>query len=53
MIDHVWRERLALSDRLVALKASAVPFTLASGLESLRRYGIATAKGLRDRIRSR
>ncbi len=53
MIDHVWRERLTLSDRLVSLKASAVPFTLASGLESLRRYGIATAKGLRDRICSR
>jgi len=53
MIDHIWRERLAVSDRLIALKASAVPFTVASGLESLRRYGIATAKSLRDRIRSR
>jgi CelD/BcsL family acetyltransferase involved in cellulose biosynthesis len=53
MIDHIWRERLTLSDRLVALKTSAVPFALAGGLESLRRYGIATAKSLRDRIRSR
>ena len=53
MIDHVWRERLTLSDRLIALKPSAMPFSLACGIESLRRYGIATAKDLRDRIRSR
>jgi CelD/BcsL family acetyltransferase involved in cellulose biosynthesis len=53
MINHIWRERLSLSDRLIALKPSAVPFSLACGLESLRRYGIATAKDLRDRIRRR
>ena len=53
MINHIWRERLSLSDRLIALKPSAMPFSLASGMESLRRYGIATAKDLRDRIRRR
>ena len=53
MIDHIWRERLSLSDRLIALRPSAVPFSLACGIESLRRYGIATAKDLRDRIRRR
>jgi CelD/BcsL family acetyltransferase involved in cellulose biosynthesis len=53
MINHIWRERLSLSDRLIALKPSAMPFSLACGLESLRRYGIATAKDLRDRIRRR
>jgi CelD/BcsL family acetyltransferase involved in cellulose biosynthesis len=53
MINHIWRERLSLSDRLIALKSSAIPFPLASGMESLRRYGIATAKDLRDRIRRR
>jgi CelD/BcsL family acetyltransferase involved in cellulose biosynthesis len=53
MINHIWRERLSLSDRLIALKPSAVPFGMARGLESLRRHGIATAKSLRDRIRNR
>jgi CelD/BcsL family acetyltransferase involved in cellulose biosynthesis len=53
MINHIWRERLSLSDRLIALKPSAIPFSLACGMESLRRYGIATAKDLRDRIRRR
>ena len=53
MINHVWRERLTLSDRLIALKPSAMPFSVTCGLESLRRYGIATAKSLRGRIRSR
>lgn len=53
MIDHIWRERLVLGDRLIALKPSALPFNVACGLESLRRYGIATAKSLRDRLRSR
>jgi CelD/BcsL family acetyltransferase involved in cellulose biosynthesis len=53
MINHLWRERLSLSDRLIALKPSAMPFSLARGMESLRRYGIATARDLRDRIRRR
>jgi CelD/BcsL family acetyltransferase involved in cellulose biosynthesis len=53
MINHLWRERLLLSDRLIALKPSAMPFSLGRGMESLRRYGIATARDLRDRIRRR
>jgi hypothetical protein len=53
MIDHVWRERLALSDRLIALRPSAMPFTLVCWIETLRRSGLAAAKALRDRIRGR
>ena len=53
MIDHVWRERLTLSDRLIALKPSALPFAFARGAESLHRSAIATAKAVRDRIRKR
>jgi hypothetical protein len=51
MIDHIWRERLPLHDRLIALRPSAVPFPLARGIETLRRSAIAAAKALRDRIR--
>jgi CelD/BcsL family acetyltransferase involved in cellulose biosynthesis len=53
MIDHVWRERLALSDRLIALRPSAVPFALACRIEALRRSAIAGAKAVRDRLRRR
>ena len=53
MIDHVWRERLALSDRLIALRPSAMPFALACWIETLRRSAIAAARALRDRIRNR
>jgi CelD/BcsL family acetyltransferase involved in cellulose biosynthesis len=53
MIDHLWGERLALSDRLIALRPTALPFALACRLETLRRSGFAVAKGLRDRLRPR
>ncbi len=53
MIDHVWRERLALSDRLIELRPSAMPFALACGIETARRGAIAAAKALRDRLRRR
>jgi CelD/BcsL family acetyltransferase involved in cellulose biosynthesis len=53
MIDHVWRERLALSDRLIALRPSLMPFALVCWIETLRRSGLAAAKALRDRIRDR
>jgi hypothetical protein len=53
MIDHVWRERLALSDRLIALRPSAVPFALACRIEALRRSAIAGAKAVRDCLRRR
>jgi hypothetical protein len=52
MIDHLWRERLALADHLFAVRAVPIAFWLASGFEQLRRTAIAAAKGLRDRIRA-
>jgi hypothetical protein len=51
MIDHVWRERLAVSDRLIEVKPQAIPFGLTCKLEELRRAAIAKAKVLRDKIR--
>jgi hypothetical protein len=54
MIDHIWRERLALADRLLCIgpgKSSA--FALAHALETLRRSVITTAKTLRDRAKRR
>jgi CelD/BcsL family acetyltransferase involved in cellulose biosynthesis len=53
MIDHVWRERLALSDRLIALRPAAAPFALACGVEALRRAAIAAAKAVRQHLRGR
>jgi CelD/BcsL family acetyltransferase involved in cellulose biosynthesis len=53
MIDHVWRERLVLSDRLIALRPSVVPFALACGVETLRRSALTAAKAARDRLRVR
>jgi hypothetical protein len=49
MIDHVWRERLALSDRLIAVKPSWT-FALACRFERLRRGLIDAAKRVRDRL---
>ena len=51
MIDHIWRERLALCDRLIAVKRSALPFALVCRIETLRRAALAAAKSLRDRLR--
>ena len=53
MIDHIWRERLALVDRLIAVRASAGTFALACGIEKLRRGGVGTARALRNRLRGR
>jgi CelD/BcsL family acetyltransferase involved in cellulose biosynthesis len=53
MIDHIWRERLALGDRLIALRPSAVPFALTCRIETLRRSAIAGAKAMRDSLRNR
>jgi CelD/BcsL family acetyltransferase involved in cellulose biosynthesis len=50
MIDHVWRERLALCDRLIAVRPQA-PFARARYLEAVRSLAIAQAKSLRDRLR--
>jgi len=49
MIDHIWRERLALGDRLVELRPGA-RFTRARRLELVRRAAIAAAKELRARL---
>jgi CelD/BcsL family acetyltransferase involved in cellulose biosynthesis len=52
MIDHLWRERLALTDLLIApSRASLTQFRFARHLESLRRALIAAAKTARDRIK--
>jgi CelD/BcsL family acetyltransferase involved in cellulose biosynthesis len=47
MIDHIWRQRLALCDRLIALRPGA-PFAVARRLEGLRTAVIAAAKRVRD-----
>ncbi len=50
MIDHLWRERVALCDRLIAVRPQA-PFAPARALEALRTAAIAGAKTLRRRFR--
>jgi hypothetical protein len=52
MIDHLWRERLSLGDRLIALRPGAVPFGLACAVEAARRSAVAAARAVRDRVRS-
>jgi CelD/BcsL family acetyltransferase involved in cellulose biosynthesis len=54
MIDHIWRERLMLSDRLICIgPGDTFAFALACALESCRRASIAAAKSLRDLVRRR
>ena len=49
MIDHVWRERLALADRLVSVgRGTSFAFALVRALEQMRRAAIGGAKALRD-----
>jgi len=49
MIDHLWRERLALADLLIAPSAAGMgQFRIARHLETLRRALIASAKRVRD-----
>jgi CelD/BcsL family acetyltransferase involved in cellulose biosynthesis len=49
MIDHLWRERLAIGDLMVAIRpGNDAAFALARRLEHLSRVAIATAKRLRD-----
>jgi CelD/BcsL family acetyltransferase involved in cellulose biosynthesis len=50
MIDHIWRERLPLCDRLIAVRPQA-PIARARLLEAVRSLAIAQAKSLRDRLR--
>jgi hypothetical protein len=52
MIDHVWRERLALADRLLCVsQARSFNFALVCAFETSRRAAIDGAKRLRDLIR--
>ena len=52
MIDHLWRERLALSDLLIAPSAEALTqLHVARHLETLRRALISAAKFVRDHAR--
>jgi CelD/BcsL family acetyltransferase involved in cellulose biosynthesis len=50
MIDHIWRERLALCDRMVAVRPQA-PFWYARRMELLRSAAIAVARSVRGRFR--
>ena len=49
MLDPLWRERLPLCDRLIAVRPDAA-FGRGRRLETLRRVTIATAKTLRQRV---
>jgi hypothetical protein len=52
MIDHIWRERLALSDRLIGVSpAGAASFALARALETGRGALVAAAKRTRHLLR--
>jgi CelD/BcsL family acetyltransferase involved in cellulose biosynthesis len=52
MIDHLWAERLALTDMLIAPGPAALSqFNIARHLETLRRVLISTAKTVRDKLR--
>ncbi|HYA05192.1 MAG TPA: GNAT family N-acetyltransferase [Xanthobacteraceae bacterium] len=52
MIDRMWRERLTLCDRLIAVRPDA-PFSQVRRLETLRRIAVATAKSIRRPLRGR
>ena len=52
MIDHVWRERLVLADRLISVgPGGAMAFGLAGTLEASRRAAIRGAKAVRGLLR--
>jgi hypothetical protein len=50
MIDHIWRERLTLSDQIISVGA-AYPFVCACLLEGCRRIFMALAKSLHHLLR--
>jgi hypothetical protein len=52
MIDHVWRERLPLCNRMLGVRQQA-PFSIGRRLEALRSAAIAGAKSMRDSMRQR
>ena len=49
MINEIWRERLALCDRLIALRPRA-PFAFACRFEALRNAAIAGVKAMCGRL---
>jgi CelD/BcsL family acetyltransferase involved in cellulose biosynthesis len=54
MIDHVWRERLVLADRLISPgPGRRLGFGLTCGLEGLRRRVIGAAKAVKELVRRR
>jgi hypothetical protein len=53
MMDHVWRERLPMADRLFAVApADAQAFAIARRCEATRHALISAAKALRDLARN-
>jgi len=52
MIDHLWRERLVLCDRLIAVRPQA-PFSRVRRLERMRAAAIAGAKSIYRRLHHR
>ena len=54
MIDHVWRERLVLAERLIRVRSGGTfTFALACALEAVRHAVIATAKSARNLPRAK
>jgi CelD/BcsL family acetyltransferase involved in cellulose biosynthesis len=52
MIDHLWRERLAITDRLIALHpGQSLQFIAISAAESMRRFARDLAKATLRRVR--
>ena len=52
MIDHIWRERLVLADRLVRPGPSGhATFAITRTLEAMRRGAITAVKRGRDLLR--
>jgi CelD/BcsL family acetyltransferase involved in cellulose biosynthesis len=49
MIDHIWRERLALCDRLIAVRP-LTSFSAIRRLEMLRNTALAAAKAVRSQM---
>jgi CelD/BcsL family acetyltransferase involved in cellulose biosynthesis len=49
MIDHIWRERLALCDRLIAVRPQ-ISFASVRRLEMLRNAALAAAKAVRSQM---
>jgi len=47
MIDHLWRDRLAMTDLMIGLKPGT-GFAVACRLESARRHAVTWARGVRD-----